>query len=94
MISAGMRYIIAWLAKSASGWPSVDSSQSSTATTLGSVGWKIMLSQRKSPWTTLLSSPAGIAVGSHSTSASMSALRPARSSARYCFDQRPICRAK
>ena len=35
-----------WYAKSDSGWPSVESSQSSTASTRGSVGWKITLSRR------------------------------------------------
>ena len=35
-----------WYAKSARGWPSVESSQSSTARMRGSVRWKITLSSR------------------------------------------------
>jgi hypothetical protein len=40
------RHVIMWYEKSAIGWPRVESSQSSTASTRGSVAWKIMLSMR------------------------------------------------
>jgi len=42
----GMCQLMQWYEKSASGWPSVESSQSRIARTLGSDGWKIRLSMR------------------------------------------------
>ena len=52
IIDAGpMREKMARNATSARGWPRVDNSQSSTASTRGSVGWKMRLSILKSPWT-------------------------------------------
>ena len=44
--SLGSIQAMHWLARSASGCPRVDSSQSSRAMTRGSVGWNIMLSRR------------------------------------------------
>ena len=52
IIDAGpMREKMARNATSARGWPRVDNSQSSTASTRGSVGWKMRLSILKSPCT-------------------------------------------
>ena len=91
--SAVRRHGSAWYAKSASGWPRVESSQSSTASTRGSVGWKIMLSMRRSPWKMCVSSVAGMCVGSQSINRSMASIGSV-SEARYCVVQRFSWRSK
>jgi hypothetical protein len=74
--------------RSASGWPSVESSQSSTATTRGSVGWNITLPSRKSPWQSdTRPSSGGRCAVSQSKSASISGIGP-EGDARYCRSQR------
>ena len=70
----------------------VESSQSSTAMTRGSVGWMMQLSSRKSPWTMAAPESAGQAPGSQAMSRSISGIVSV-SDARYCSLQRLIWRA-
>ena len=80
-------------ARSARGLPSVDSSQSSTATTRGSVGCRMRLPGRKSPCTMVGRSSGGTWAGSQAMSCSIASMRSV-SEARYWLVQRWICRAK
>ena len=78
----------------ASGWPSVDSSQSSTATIRGSVGWTIRLPSRKSPWTIVGRLLGGhVLAGSQAISLSIASMCSVLSAA-YCLVQRGNWRAK
>ena len=75
------------------GSPKVESSQSRTAMTRFSVGWKIQLSTRKSPWATDVGSSWSFRFfGSQSMSSSISShFWPSISAARYCFVHVFIC---
>ena len=75
------------------GSPKVESSQSRTAMTRFSVGWKMQLSTRKSPWATDVGSSWSFRFfGSQSISSSISShFWPSISAARYCFVHVFIC---
>ena len=103
--SCGQRYAWQQCARSASGEPIVESSQSITATTRGSVAWKIRLSSLKSPWTMVgakaasCASTSDVRFSSHASSAAMlvdSSMPAFSKMARplaYCCFQRLTCRA-
>ena len=90
--SKGSRYNNTSL-KSDMGSPKVESSQSRTAMTRFSVGWKMQLSTRKSPWATDVGSSWSFRFfGSQSISSSISShFLPSISAARYCFVHVFIC---
>jgi len=87
-----MCQLMQWYAKSASGSPSVDSSQSSTARMRGSVGWKMALSRRKSPCTTVVAVSGGMFFGSQAIRLSIASIGSV-SEAWYCLLQRATCRS-
>ena len=82
-------------ARSASGLPMVDSSQSSTASTWSVSASNMRLSRRKSPCTSAAPPSRGIEARSHAISCCMAgdAGSPSTSDVLYCRLQRDSCRS-